>query len=107
MINLTAEPINRIEPCDDNPGTHKTGELRNITADEITAILGFEPNFSDDPDKVVHSWLGRFTYSDGERRTFAIWDYKGSHKDNKFSTWGDQELLNGLFHGHYNHGLGW
>ncbi|NCY21698.1 hypothetical protein EBX31_07060 [bacterium] len=106
-MSTTTQPTCVIEPCSDNPGSHKTGELRNITAEEITAILGFEPNFPDDPAKVVNSWLGRITFSDGERKMFAIWDWKGSHLVNRYSTWGDRDVLNAMFHGHYSDGLSW
>jgi hypothetical protein len=83
---MTVTPVGHIS------GTHRTGGLNNISAEQISEILGFKSNVDDDPDKVVNSWAGE---SDGE--LFAIWDYKGSHNYNQFSTWGDSETLDRLF----------
>ena len=101
----TTQTSYKIEPWQDNPGSHKTGELTRITAEEITAILGFEPNFGDDPTKVVNSWLGRTTSRDGQHKLFAIWDWKGSHLVDRYSTWGDPEILVELFQGSYSDAL--
>lgn len=75
-------------------GSHKTGMLSpRRTPEEITEILGIEPERFDpnDPDsdgKVTLEW--RFTV-DG--KPCAIWDYKGA----RWSTWGDGGTLAALF----------
>lgn len=78
-------------------GSYKTGELNGITAEEIDAILGFKSNIVDDPDKVVNSWqfnIAGFKY--------AVWDYRGSHRDRRFSTYGDATVLRKLFGAAHN-----
>lgn len=72
--------------------SHRTGSLDGITAKEISAILGFTPNRADDPSKVVNSWSGR---ADGNE--IAIWDYKGSQRYNRFSTYGNAKVLKAIF----------
>jgi hypothetical protein len=93
-----------ISPCDNIDGTHKQGELRNITAWEIVDLLGFKPNIKDDPTKVVHSWAFKVrpVGSDNQPVLVAIWDYKGSHKAEIFSTYGPDGLLEPMFFGHYH-----
>jgi len=62
-----------IQPVNE-AGDHYTGSLPpELTAEQITKVLGFPPNIKDDPNKVKHSW--GFTV-DGKR--CGIWDYKGS-----------------------------
>jgi hypothetical protein len=78
-------------------GGHKTGELNDITVEEISATLGFEPNVDDDPCKVVNSW--GFTV-DGH--DCGIWDYKGSHKIGMFSTFGPDYVFRALFSPYYS-----
>jgi hypothetical protein len=73
-------------------GSHRTGTLGEITAEEISKKLGFQPNIEDDPDKVVNSWA--FTV-DGIK--CAIWDYKGSHNWGSFSTYGPRETFVKIF----------
>jgi len=87
-----------------NIGSHgRTGTLQSeITSEEISTILGFEPNVNSDEDKVENEWrfrvdcevpsvhkgkLKRATFS------FGIWDYKGA----RWSTYGDKQVLNCLF----------
>ena len=81
----------KITPCD-NAGSHRKGSLVNITAQGISKILGFKPNVEDDPDKVVNSWAFK-----AEGKKCAIWDYKGSHLDQMFSTYGDSSTLKKIF----------
>lgn len=76
----------------DVAGSHRTGTLKEVTVADISRVLGFEANIEDDPDKVENSW--GFTV-DGER--CAIWDYKGSHTYNSFSTFGPREVFEQLF----------
>lgn len=73
------------------PGDGRTGGLSSdLTAAQITAVLGFGPNVNDDPAKVRHSW--GFTI-DGAR--CGIWDYKGS----RWSTFGPADKFAALFPG--------
>jgi hypothetical protein len=88
MMNVVANPI---------AGGHKTGELNDITVDEITRTLGFAPNVDDDAGKVVNSW--GFTV-DGH--ACGIWDYKGSHEIGMFSTFGPDYVFRALFSPYYS-----
>ena len=75
-------------------GSHKTGTWSStLTVDEISEILGFEPNIEDDPDKVEFSW-GADVYDEdtGEESIIAIWDYHGV----RWSTYGDRDVLDKL-----------
>jgi len=85
-----------IKPISDLFGSHKTGVLMDINVETITKVLGFAPNFADDPYKVENSWA--FEYK-GHR--CAIWDYKGSHLHGQFSTFGPNEVFKELFEAHY------
>lgn len=78
-------------------GSHRTGTLTGITKDQIIEVLGFEPNVHDDPYKVVNSWGFRVN-----NKTFGIWDYKGSHKLNTWSCYGDREVFKKLFGSYYS-----
>jgi len=97
-IRVDAKYIKEIEMSEEKPvpvntgGDQRTGTLDGITAQQITDVLGFGPNIDDDPDKVVNSW--GFKYK-GQR--CGIWDYKGSHHDNAFSTFGPREIFVELF----------
>lgn len=82
---------NKIIPFDIS-GSHKQYQINNITAKEIEKILGFKSNMSDDDQKVKYSWGFKVN-----NKKCAIWDYKGSHKYNEFSAWGDYETLVSLF----------
>lgn len=73
-------------------GDYREGGLEGYSAKEIAEVLGFKANVADDPDKVKYSW--GFTYK-GVR--MGIWDYKGSHRHNSFSTFGPKKYFNELF----------
>lgn len=73
-------------------GSHRTGTLSNVSAKDIKKILGFSANVKDDPSKVKYSW--GFKADDVE---CGIWDYKGSHKVNSFSTYGPKNVFVELF----------
>jgi len=77
-------------------GGGRSGSLKNITAEEIAAVLGFPPNVADDPDKVTSSWS-----FDCDGRAGAIWDYCGSTQRDEFSTCGDDALFVELFGAKY------
>lgn len=77
---------------DANVESWRTGGLKNLTAKEISTILGFEPNIDDDPDKVVNSWGFRVG-----KIECAIWDYKGSHTFKSFSTFGPKLIFIQIF----------
>jgi hypothetical protein len=73
----------------------KTGSLsREMSVDQISKVLGFEPNHPDDPDKVEYSW-GATVYDTvtGESTEIAIWDYYGT----RWSTYGDQDVIEQVF----------
>ena len=72
-------------------GTYRTGALY-ASRKEIEKVLGFKSNCEDDPDKVKYSW--GFTVGGVH---CGIWDYKGSHKYNQFSTYGPKEIFKLLF----------
>lgn len=72
-----------------------TGQI-HTTRSHIIQILGFEPNVEDDADKVENSWGFQV---DGVR--CAIWDYKGSHHDDIWSTFGPKEIFLKLFPNNY------
>lgn len=79
-----------------------TGHIDNITADEIALIIGFADNVSDkdDPYKVKYSWA--FIVDDKDGGTVCgIWDYKGSHLYNSFSTCGPHFIFRELFGARY------
>ena len=80
-----------IRPCSEVM-SHRTCGIRNLTADKISAALGFGPNAEDDPDKVVNSWA--FT-ADGTE--CAVWDYAGSERLGRHSAFGPRALLESVF----------
>jgi len=62
-----------IQKNEERIGTHKTGSLRgDLTPEQITARLGFEPEGESSDGKVFYFW--QFTV-DGI--VAAIWDFKG------------------------------
>ena len=83
-----------ITPKDD-VRSHRTGSLPSgVTVEQINDVLGFEPNYQDDPDKVEYSWAASVLDTvTGETTDIAIWDYKGS----RWSTYGDADVLGRLF----------
>ena len=83
-------PINVAGDC-------RQSGLERIKASQISKILGFKPNISDDPSKVVNSW--GFSV-DGEN--YGIWDYKGSHRYGCFSTFGSPDVFKKLFGDHWS-----
>jgi len=78
------------------PGSSCTGKLEGLTVEQINEILGFTSNCEDDPYKVVNSW-GFTIKVNGKDVHCGVWDYKGSHKCNSFSTDGPHGLLTKLF----------
>lgn len=76
----------------DRVGSHRTGTLKNYSAEQIAEILGFEANCEDDPYKVKYSWGFK---ADGVH--CGIWDYRGSYTYNNFSLYGPKEVFEQLF----------
>lgn len=76
----------------------KTGTLVDLTETEITYMLCFKPNAThlDDPNKVAHCWSFEV---DG--RQHAVWSYQGSHKHQRWSTCGTDQLFELVFGDHY------
>lgn len=87
---MKIEPLNRT-------GDSRTGHLEGLTKGQIIKILGFKPNVQNDPSKVVNAW--GFTVDDIR---CAIWDYKGSHKDKYWSTFGPDIVLQAVFPQNYH-----
>lgn len=87
-----------IEP-NPNVMSHKTGTLHGLTQREITQRLGFGPNVMDDESKVAFSW--GFTLDGVD---CAVWDWKGSHYDKKWSAFGPHDRMRELFGNHYSGG---
>lgn len=82
----------------DKSGSHKTGTISGLTKKQIQKILGFKPNLQGDADKIKYEWG---FYVDSSNCNFSIWDYKGSHKYNQFSTYGPHEIFLELFGANY------
>lgn len=104
MTTTTRETmkITNITPARKYFPSHRTGTLKDITVREIIALLGFKPNFEDDPYKVENSWTANVTVKGSKRKVqIAIWDYRGSHLWNEFSTYGPHEVLRAIFGDHY------
>jgi hypothetical protein len=85
----------KITPCNE-PGDYATGYLCGYTKSEIDKIIGFEPNCKDDPLKVRYSW-GFTVEINGEAVRCGIWDYKGSHREKKWTTFGPAAVFAKLF----------
>ena len=77
-------------------GSHRMfGLSESLTKEDIVAVLGFEPNIKDDPEKVKNSWGFRVHLKNGDHDRGAIWDYKGS----RWSAFGNKEIFELLFPG--------
>ena len=81
------------------------GRERNVLMNSLAKSMGYKLNMTDgiydrannkfltdDPDKVVNSW--QFKY---QGIPCGIWDYKGSHQFNRFSTFGPSIVFEKLF----------
>jgi hypothetical protein len=73
-------------------GSYRTGQFVHITKEQLVKAIGFPPNATDDPDKVVNSWS--FTIDD---KPCAVWDYKGSHMFNVWSFYDPHNVIHQLF----------
>lgn len=89
-----------IKPSPEPLSLGRSGRLRNITARQIAAILGFEANGPDNDGKTKDQW--DFT-ADGV--PCGIWDYVGSWRDSVYSTFGPAAIFQQLFPDHYHHGV--
>ena len=92
---ITIDGVLDIMPNGDNAGQHKTGSLpSDLNELYITECLGFEPNISDDPDKVTASWCANVVDQEtGQQYVIGVWDYKGV----RWSTFGNQYILERIF----------
>lgn len=89
---------------------HHTGTLSNITAAEVTKILGFPPaTFAkgDGDDKVMFQWQFEATVpssipmAGAREMPCSIWDYKGSLDRKQLSVWMPAEVGTLLFGANY------
>lgn len=87
---MKINPVNNVRKS-------RTGTLQNMDATKIKAVVGFNSNVDDDPDRVVNSWGFEI---DGEN--YGIWDYRESHKHGEYSTFGDADVLTKLFGENYS-----
>lgn len=78
----------------DRVGPYRTGSLEGYTVADIEKAVGFPANCKDDENKVKYSWGIEV---DGVYA--AIWDYKGSHIVNAWSTHDPNNVLPKLFKG--------
>jgi hypothetical protein len=81
-----------IEPINYFIGSHKTDSIVGYQSWQIEKILGFPANVNDDPDKVIFSWAFKINGME-----CAIWDYKGSHKMQRWSAYDPHKILHTLF----------
>ena len=84
--------IRTITPTSTWFSSHRTGGLEGLSKEDIESVLGFAPNVEDDPDKVVNSWR---CHVDGA--PLAIWDYKGSHYDKRWSVYDPKHVVSDIF----------
>ena len=83
--------------------SYKQGTLVGVTYDQIVTKLGFKPNVQDDTSKVRWSW--GFQVS-GHK--MAIWDWRGSADDNRWSFFGPSDVMADFFgERSVTVGLGW
>lgn len=81
-----------ITPIPSLDGSYKQHLICGLSAAQITRLLGFTPNVTDDPGKVVNSWAFA-----GNGHQCAIWDWKGSQRFNEFSAFGPADMLREIF----------
>lgn len=74
--------------------TSRSGGLKDLTRDDITKIVGFEPTFKGNLGDRKVTWEWTFTYY-GE--TIVIWDYKGSSDLHYWSFCGDIDTVEEIF----------
>jgi len=80
------------------PGYSKTGELVNLTKQQIEGVLGFAPNVEDDPHKVTASWGFMLNPEPGKNvPKCGIWDYRGSGQLGVWSTYGPRAVFVAIF----------
>ena len=100
----------KIKQTYDFYSSHRTGTLNNITAADVTRVLGFPPaTFGDDlgDGKVTVQWqfeatVPSFIPMAGAREMpCSIWDYKGSLDYNELSVWMPPEVGTRLFGTNY------
>ena len=100
----------KIKQTHDFYPSHRTGILSNISADEVTKILGFPPaTFGDDlgDGKVTVQWQFEATVpsaipmAGAREMPCSIWDYKNSLAFNQLSVWMPPEVGTRLFGTNY------
>lgn len=85
-MNINQVPLSR---------SHKQGNLIGLGIADISAALGFQPEYETDDAKVDHYWSFEV---DGEY--CVVWDWKGSHMADRYSYFGPVEVMQKLFPNH-------
>jgi len=100
----------KIKQTHDFYPSHRTGILSNISADEVTKILGFPPAtfaVGDGDGKVLFQWQFEATtpsaipMAGAREMPCSIWDYKNSLTFNQLSVWMPPEVGTRLFGAKY------
>jgi len=84
---MNIKPLPNPNMLTSKTGTLSTGGLlqhnsTQVTLHNLISVLG-EPNVTDDPSRVTASW--QVTIDD---EPCACWDWKGSFRSGRVSTWG-------------------
>lgn len=100
----------KIKQTHDFYPSHRTGMISNITAAEVTQILGFPPAtfaVGDGDGKVLFQWQFEATVpsaipmAGAREMPCSIWDYKRSLDRNELSVWMPAEVGTRLFGTNY------
>ena len=100
----------KIKQTHDFYPSHRTGTISNITAAEVTQILGFPPAtfaVGDGDGKVLFQWQFEATVpsaipmAGAREMPCSIWDYKNSLAFNQLSVWMPPEVGTRLFGTNY------
>jgi hypothetical protein len=87
----------KITPLTEHISSHRTGSIIDLTVEQVTAILGIDPN-------TVESWDNKVTVEwrfKAGNVPCAIWDYKGSLKWRTLSVYMPKSVGKKLFGDNY------
>lgn len=94
------EPADKFITQLDFVSSHRTGRLNGVDVADIIKVLGFMPVTGN--DKSAYDFMFAVTCG-GVRYECAIWDYKGSYRQNQWSCYGDEQAFRYLFPKAYTH----